>query len=94
MRRALPEGFGPWRTACMRLNRWTKQGVLERISVQLMHEQELAERLAATSLDSTIIRLHPDAAGAPKKEGRKRSGARTAAGRPICTCSPATTAVR
>ena len=45
-----------------------------------MREQEMAERLAAGSLDSTIIKLHPDGAGAPKKGARRRSVARAAAG--------------
>ena len=76
----------------MRLNRWSKQGVLERVLAQLMPERELAERLAAASLDHTIIKLRPDAAGAPKARDCKRLTARTAAGRPNCTCSPATTA--
>ena len=44
--RALPERFGPWRTACMRLNRWAEQCVLERVSAQLMRERELAEQLS------------------------------------------------
>ena len=76
----------------MRLNRWSKQGVLERVLAQLMPERELAERLAAASLDRTIIKLRPDAAGVPKTRDRRRLTARMAAGRPSCTCSPATTA--
>ena len=76
----------------MRLNCWAKQGVLERVSAQLMPDREMAERLAAASLDRTITKLRPDAAGAPKTRGRRRLTARTAAGRPICTCSPETTA--
>ena len=58
----------------MRLNRWAEQGVLERVSAHQLRERELAERLAAASLDGTIIKLHSDAAGAPKKRGRQAIG--------------------
>ena len=75
----------PWHTVYMRLNRWAKRGVLERVWAELMRERLLEGGPAAASLDSTIIKLHPDGAGAPKK-GRGRSGARAAAGRPSCTC--------
>jgi transposase len=29
--RALPETFGPWHTIYVRINRWAKNGVLERL---------------------------------------------------------------
>ena len=53
----------------MRLNRWSKQDVLERVWAAL----ELDRELATASLDSTIIKLHPDGARAPKK-GRQAIG--------------------
>ncbi len=34
--RALPERFGPWHTIYMRLNRWAKAGVLERVLAALL----------------------------------------------------------
>ena len=49
----------------MQLNRWSKQGVLEWVWSAL----ELDRELAAAALDSTIIKLHPDGAGVPKKGG-------------------------
>ena len=45
-----------------------ERGMLERVSAQLALDRELVEQRAMVSLDSTIIKLHPDAAGAPKRE--------------------------
>ena len=77
--RALPESFGPWHTVYQRLNRWAKRGVLERVFGELQRDQLASRHLEVLSLDSTIIKLHPDASGARKKRGAKRSGARAGA---------------
>ncbi len=77
--RALPESFGPWHTVYQRLNRWAKRGVLERVFGELQRDQMAGRHLEVLSLDSTIIKLHPDASGARKKGGAKRSGARAGA---------------
>ncbi len=90
--RALPERFGPWHTVYMRLNRWAKQGVLERVLAALQAEQPAAQDWEALSLDSTIIQLHPDASGALRKRGARRSAARGVVGRASSTRSPLTTA--
>lgn len=90
--RALPERFGPWHTVYMRLNRWAKAGVLERVSAALLAEQPAARDWDALSLDSTIIQLHPDASGARRRGGARRSAARAAVGRASSTRSPSTTA--
>ena len=84
--RGLPERFGHWHTIYMRLNRWAKAGVLARVLAEL--QQELLAELDwdTLCLDSTIIKLHPDAAGAPQKGGARRSDARAAVGRPSSTC--------
>ena len=73
--RALPARFGPWHTVYMRLNRWAKAGVLERVFQALLSEQPAAQGWTELSLDSTIIQLHPDAAGARRQEGAKKGGA-------------------
>ena len=90
--RALPERFGPWHTVYMRLNRWAKAGVLERVFAALSAEQPAARGWDTLSLDSTIIKLHPDAAGARRRGGARRSAARAGAGRASSTPSPWTTA--
>ena len=77
--RGLPSEFGNWHTIYVRLNRWAKTGVLERV-VQALQQELLVELNADTlSLDSTIIHLHMHGAGARRKGGGRRSGARVAA---------------
>ncbi len=49
------------------MNRWSKNGVLERIFERLQKEQLIRIRLEAVSLDSTIVKVHPDGTGALKK---------------------------
>lgn len=65
--RGLPPQFGNWHTVCVRMNRWAKKGVLERVFEFLQREQILRIRIEAVSLDSTTVKVHPDGAGALKK---------------------------
>src|SRR5688572_29503513 len=71
--RALPKRFGHWHTIYTRMNRWAKAGVLDRVFDQLQAEQLIHIKLDSVSLDSTIIKVHPDGTGALKKTARKRS---------------------
>ncbi len=80
--RSLPASFGNWHTIYVRLNRWAKQGVLERVFAELQHELLAQLDCDALSLDSTIIKLHPDGSGARRTGGASRLDARAAAGRP------------
>ena len=43
--RGLPRHFGPWHTVYMRLNRWSKAGIVERVFTRLQEEQGLAIRI-------------------------------------------------
>ena len=86
--RALPARFGRWHTVYLRLNRWSKNGVLARVFARLQTEQIVAVRLEVLSLESTSIKVHPDAAGARKKTGRKPSAVPAAGARPSCTWWP------
>jgi transposase len=70
--RAIPETFGPWHTIYVRINRWAKNGLLERIFHTLQEEQITNKRITVVSLDSTSVKVHPDAAGALKKTGNRR----------------------
>ena len=70
--RGLPKRFGRWHTIYMRMNRWTKNGVLDRVFEQLQMEQIVRIRIEAFSLDSTSVKVHPDGTGALKKTGHKR----------------------
>ena len=80
--RGLPEHFGKWHTIYMRMNRWAKNGVLERVFAALQQQQIIRVRVEAVSLDSTVVQVHPDGTGARKKTDRKPSASPGAAGRP------------
>ena len=80
--RGLPERFGNWHTIYTRMNRWSKNGVLDRVFEHLQREQIVRIKLEAMSMDSTIVKVHPDGAGALKKTVVKPSGDRAADGPP------------
>jgi transposase len=80
--RGLPKRFGNWHTIYTRMNRWSKAGVLDRVFAQLQRQQIIRIKIEAVSLDSTIVKVHPDGTGALKKTARKPSDARTVDGPP------------
>ena len=65
--RALPPRFGRWHTVYMRMNRWAKSGVLDRVFAELQRAQILRIKVEVLSLDSTSVKVHPDGTGALKK---------------------------
>src|SRR5579863_3462934 len=65
--RGLPRRFGNWHTIYTRMNRWSKAGVLARLFEHLQREQIIRIKIEAVSLDSTMIKVHPDGTGALKK---------------------------
>jgi transposase len=69
--RALPETFGPWHTIYVRINRWAKNGVLERIFQTLQKEQITNRRITVVSLDSSSVKVHPDGTEALKKTANR-----------------------
>jgi transposase len=71
--RGLPKRFGKWHTIYTRMNRWAKNGVLDRIFEALQRENIIQIRVEAVSLDSTIVKVHPDGTGALKKTAHKPS---------------------
>jgi transposase len=78
--RALPESFGNWNTIYVRMNRWAKSGALARLFEVLQRKQIIAIKIEAVSLDSTIIKVHPDGTGALKKPARNLLASPEAAG--------------
>ena len=68
--RALPKSFGNWHVIYVRFNRWSENGVLERVYTALTAEG--LPDCGVYALDSTAIKVHPDAQGALKKKVRKR----------------------
>ena len=76
--RGLPKRFGNWHTIYTRMNRWSKNGVLDQVFEYLQREQIVRIKLEAVSMDSTIVKVHPDGTGAqengPQCIGRSRGG--------------------
>jgi hypothetical protein len=54
------------------MNRWAKNGVLDRVFEKLQLEQIVRIKIEAFSLDSTSVKVHPDGTGALKKTDRRR----------------------
>ena len=79
--RGMPRRFGNWHTIYTRINRWSKNGVLDRVFEHLQRAQLIRIKLEAVSLDSTIVKVHPDGTGALKKTV-PRPSANPAAGGP------------
>ena len=71
--RGLPKRFGPWHTIYTRMNRWSKNGVLDQVFELLQREQLVRIRIESVQLDSTTVKVHPDGTGALKKTARRPS---------------------
>jgi transposase len=70
--RGLPKRFGRWHTIYTRMNRWAKNGVLDRVFEKLQLEQIVRIKIEAFSLDATSVKVHPDGTGALKKTDPRR----------------------
>ena len=86
--RGLPPRFGRWHTIYTRMNRWSKTGVLDRVFAHLQQEQLVRIKLEAVSMDSTLVKVHPDGTGALKKTGPRPSASPAGAGPPRCIGLP------
>ena len=64
-RRDLPKEFGRWHVIYMRFSRWAKNGALERVYAAL--SEEGLRHADVYALDSTSVKVHPDAFGCLKK---------------------------
>src|SRR5580693_8168508 len=80
--RGLPKRFGRWHTIYTRMNRWAKSGVLDAVFDLMQREQIVRVRIEAVSLDSTVVKVHPDGHGALKKMDPKPSDDPAEAGPP------------
>jgi len=69
--RGLPKRFGNWHTVYTRMNRWSKNGVLDRVFAQLQQAQIIRIKIEAVGLDSTAVKVQPDGTGALKKTAPK-----------------------
>ena len=80
--RGLPPRFGRWHTVYTRMNRWAKNGVLDRVFEHLQREQIVRVKLEAVSMDRTSVKVHPDGTGALKKTDHRPSASPEADGPP------------
>ena len=80
--RGLPKRFGRWHTIYMWMNRWSKNGVLDRVFEKLQAEQIVRIKIEAFALDSTSIKVHPDGTGALKKTDLRPLASRAVDGTP------------
>lgn len=66
--RDLPERFGSWQTAYSRFRRWQAAGIWDRVLATLHADADARGELdwSLHFVDGTIVRAHPDAAGAKK----------------------------
>ena len=80
--RGLPPRFGNWHTIYTRMNRWAKNGVLERVFEALQRRQIVRVKIESVSLDSTHVNARPDGTGALKKTARNPLENPAAAGPP------------
>ena len=72
--RRLPKKFSNWHSIYSRANRWAKNGVLDRVFIALQENNSIYFKLDHVSLDSTIVKVHPDGTGALKKTIQNLSG--------------------
>ena len=80
--RALPERFGNWHTIYTRLRRWTAAGVLDRLFQTLQEHRLICIRVGVRRLVQYQRESSPRRHGRSKKDARKPSASRAAAGTP------------
>ena len=83
--RDMPELYGSWKSCYHRLRRWERRGIWTRVMQCLMAHPSAGEdgqsiepvEWYVCAIDSTTIKAHPHAAGAPRKRGVTRRPRKT-----------------
>lgn len=71
--RDVPARYGPWQTCHARLTRWQEDGTWDRLLAHVQTRSDaVGEVVWEVSIDSTVVRAHQHAAGAPKKGAVRR----------------------
>ena len=65
--RGLPECCGKWVTVYRRFDRWPGDGAMERLFTAWREERVIGAEIRVPAMDSTGVKVHQHAAGAPKK---------------------------
>jgi transposase len=86
--RSLPKSYGKWHTIYVRMNRWSKSGVLQRLFEALQTEGVIKIKMESVCLDSTMVKVHPNGTGALKKQANKASEDPEVASQPKFIWSP------
>lgn len=71
--RQLPPEYGAWHTIYTRFKRWSEAGVMDQVMAELQRRNIIGLRVVF--LDSTTVRAHQSASGAPKKRDLNPSAA-------------------
>ena len=69
--RSLLKEYGNWHRIYVRLNRWSKNKVLERLFIGLQKERIINVKMEALSVGSTTVKVHPHVTMSIKKRKTK-----------------------
>lgn len=72
--RALPKKYGNWHSVYMKFSRWSKNGTIQKIFDEMQKMGLIDINTDVLCIDSTSIKVHPDAAGARKSSGEQSIG--------------------
>lgn len=89
--RDLPERYGKWPTVASRFYRWQKAGIWDQIWAELQQEADQTGELdwELHFVDGTVVRAHQHAAGAKKRQPKRKRWAEVVVVlAPKSTCEP------